>query len=191
MHSRRRSRARIIRARRSPFEFGWRQRECACAPYSANPAASAGPARRRTVNGLRAEWRRSELLWSARRRRILPRLQSNAFEKMSAPKNPPQRRRHYGKCSPLDRLPELVKTELRRRCQGDVPFREMRDWLAQEHRCRTTITSLSDWWRRQKMDGWSADPASPQSITHGSFEIIVTAPGASEVRVQVRSVPAA
>ena len=96
-------------------------------------------------------------------------------------------RRHFGKVSPLDRLPESVQAEMRRRCQGDEAFREIRAWLFTKHHRRTSIESLSQWWRRQQMNGWGV---TAQTVTHSAFEIVVTAPGASEVRVQVRALPA-
>ena len=96
-----------------------------------------------------------------------------------------KRNRSYGKRSPLDRMAAAVQSELRTRCQSDEAFREMRDWLWREHRVRTSIESLSQWWQRQQMNGWGET----KRISHGGFEIVVTAPGASEVRVRVLTLP--
>lgn len=89
--------------------------------------------------------------------------------------------RHFGNCSPLDRLPKKVKGELRKRCKAGVVFWRIRDWLMAEHQCRTSTSSLSDWWRRQPKIGRKPQVAGAQ------FEFIVHAPGASEIPVLVKS----
>lgn len=109
----------------------------------------------------------------------------------SAP-HPVKRRRHFGKRSPLDRLPPPVRNELRKRClRGDV-FREIQQWLRKQHRCPISIQSLSEWNIRRNeearllpQDTAGSDPVT--RICSGDCEIIITAPGASEVRVRLRS----
>ena len=96
-----------------------------------------------------------------------------------------RRRRQFGNRSPLDRLPKKVKGELRKRCKAGDVFREIRAWLMAGNQCRTSITSLSAWWRRQQEE--AGNPASAaRSFRRGLLEFIVHAPGASEVRVLVK-----
>ena len=117
---------------------------------------------------------------------------------MPRPKMPsddlPKHRRHFGKCSPLDRLPEDVKAEMRTRCQSDVPFREIQAWLFATQHLRTSIAALSDWWRRTQMNGWSAPAKAPAPTSaqtpqafpiNLSFSIEVIAPGAQSISVRI------
>jgi hypothetical protein len=95
----------------------------------------------------------------------------------------PRRRRHRGKRSPLDRLPDKVKGELRRRCKEDQIFRVIRDWLKADHGFSTSITSLSDWWIRQREISRNAAQHAPLA----PLEFVVHAPGARFIRVLVKS----
>jgi hypothetical protein len=114
-------------------------------------------------------------------------MRPSTAQPVSATKPP---NRSFGRRSPLDRMPQATKDELRTRCQSDETFLSMQTWLKTEHRVRVSQTSLSDWWKRQQFLMSQTPPAakeSPrQSVCHGAFEITVTAPGATSIQVTVR-----
>lgn len=99
-----------------------------------------------------------------------------------------------GKRSILDGLPSATLAELARRCRGTAPFREIRAWLIDEHGCTVALQTLSHWCMlRQEAarDAFVASRAEGAAhVRHGAFEIVVTAPGASEVSVRVYPIDA-
>jgi hypothetical protein len=109
---------------------------------------------------------------------------------MSADKSR-RRNRSYRKRSPLDKLPEPARKELRRLCQSETTLREIQAWLKSTHHCAVSQTTISAWNIRRLADE-SAEVQSGRlpaaaPVRFENFEIVVTAPGASEVRVQVRA----
>lgn len=114
---------------------------------------------------------------------------------------PTKRRRHFGRNSPLDRLPAKVRREMVRRCVRGDRFREIREWLATQHGRTTSVNALSEWnIRRDESERVQRENGSTghEPVQRGAarllgkdFEIHITAPGASEVRVTLRSLAAA
>ena len=100
---------------------------------------------------------------------------------MSAIKHRPHRNK--GKASPLDRLPATVGEQLRRRFLGAETLRKIKEWLATEHQCKTSTTSLSDWWIRQSEE--ERQQRAALTLPADGCEIRVVAPGGSEIRVRV------
>ena len=102
----------------------------------------------------------------------------------------PRRNRSYGKRSPLDKLSDAARHELRRLCQKDTTLKEIQVWLKETHGCAVSQQTVSQWWIRKQADEnaevLSGHGAESARVCSACFEIIVTAPGASEVRVLFR-----
>jgi len=112
---------------------------------------------------------------------------------MSSPKkkeaNSRRRNRSYDQRSPLDKLPEPAQHELRRRLQAHTTLREIQAWLSTAHGCAISQTSISEWWLRKQADENAEIVAGKAHTARGQsegFEIIVIAPGATEVRLEIR-----
>lgn len=102
-------------------------------------------------------------------------------------------RKKRGTQSPLDALTESVKRELDRRVNSMASFAETRAWLAREHEIKISERALSDWRVRRFHERIEAEKLREnegpmRSVSHGGFEIVVIAPGATEVRVSVRPI---
>lgn len=99
------------------------------------------------------------------------------------------RNRSYGRRSPLDKLPDDARHELRRLCASATTLREVQAWLKAAHGCLISKSGISEWWIRKKADEKADIQAAGRetaSVCAGGFEISVTAPGAAEVRLQFR-----
>jgi hypothetical protein len=111
----------------------------------------------------------------------------------TAPPTPRRRNRSYGKRSPIDKLSEAVRHELRRKLRADVMLREIQSWLKTEHGCAISQQGISAWVIRREADERAEVLAGRgEQSARASFEgleIVVVAPGASEVRIQVRAMP--
>ncbi len=93
--------------------------------------------------------------------------------------------RKYCKRSRIDRLPQSLQREMRDRCRQGEPLRVICAWLNRRRRnLRVNTQALAQWWKRQQLQ--SIATTGEAVATHGAFQIIVTAPGADEVRVQVK-----
>lgn len=104
-----------------------------------------------------------------------------------------KRNRSFGRRSPLDKLPAHVRDELALRCLGDETYAQLRAWLRKDHGLKISENAISQFAMRREEErqlrGQTVRGAESATVTTGNFEIVVTAPGASEVRVQVRSLP--
>jgi hypothetical protein len=97
-------------------------------------------------------------------------------------------RRRQGK-GRLDRLPDAIRAELVTRCKGKAPFREIIAWLAAEHHVRISMTTLSGWWIRTaealRVEAVNARESTRVILNGQGFEVVASAPGASEIRITV------
>jgi len=60
-----------------------------------------------------------------------------------------RRSRKFCRTSPLDFLPPAVKEELARRCEGPATYKEIVEWLENDHGCKTSDTAISEWLKRR------------------------------------------
>lgn len=104
-----------------------------------------------------------------------------------------KRNRSFGRRSPLDKLPIAVRDELAMRCLGEETYAQLATWLRKSHRLKVSQEAISKFaMRREEMrqiHGKKAGASQSAIVDAGSFEIVIFAPGASELRVQVRPLP--
>lgn len=104
---------------------------------------------------------------------------------MTPPREPKYSNRSRGHRSPLDKLPAEVISELSRRCYGEQTLASIRDWLLEKHGCKTSLTSISDWWKRRIAAGYEVQPKDSRTVVALGFEFTVIAPGAESITVRV------
>jgi hypothetical protein len=113
-----------------------------------------------------------------------------SLPKKQSTNGPARRNRSYGHRSPIDKvLSEEDRLELRGLLQAKKTLKEIQSWLKTAHGCAISQQGISAWWLRRQTDEnaeVSAGNAQGARGQAGGFEISVTAPGASEVRLEIR-----
>lgn len=99
----------------------------------------------------------------------------------SKPRGTYSKRRKLG---PIYSLPKKTLLELQRLCASDTPYREIADWLRTEFKFHVTEQIVCNWWKRRRAQ-LANETSSSKAVFAGCFKVVVDAPGAQRVGIQV------
>jgi hypothetical protein len=93
------------------------------------------------------------------------------------------------KLGPIHSLPKTALRKLRRLCLSDTPYREIADWLRDSYGLKVSAQIVHNAWKRMRDKERAAEFVGNAVFANG-FQVIVKAPGARRVGIQVMPVTA-
>jgi hypothetical protein len=91
-----------------------------------------------------------------------------------------QRRR-----GPIYSLPKAALCKLQRLCESDTPYREAAEWLQRTFGFHVSDKIVHNWWKQKRTELAQKDRSNKATLLAGGFKIVVDAPGARHVDVEV------